>query len=56
MNCHEEILISLQIVLVCLQILSLAAGKIRTRLINENTRITKSLKRELESGRLDQIQ
>lgn len=55
MKFHEEVLVILQIVLVCLQIVSLAAGKLRTRLITENTRITKSLKKELESGRLDQI-
>jgi hypothetical protein len=51
---HQDILIFLQIILVALQIINIAGGKLRTKLINENTKITKGLKRELESGRLDQ--
>jgi hypothetical protein len=51
---YQDILIFLQIVLVALEIINLAGGKMRAKLLHENTRITKTLKRDLESGKLDQ--
>jgi hypothetical protein len=51
---QQDVLVFLQIILVALEIVNIAGGKLRTKLIHENTKITKTLKREIESGRLDQ--
>lgn len=53
---HQDFLVFLQIILVALEIVNIAGGKLRTKLIHENTKITKGLKKEIESGRLDQQQ